>query len=480
MWRSNNFFSASAPTWLANGPAYSVPSSFAGSILSIAFSPSEPGCTSYAYGNRSGEVFLTRNSGASWTNLDSARTLPARAVNSIAFDPSSTATAYVALSSFDNATPGKPGHVFKTSNALDAAPTWRDVSPAADVPFNVLAVDPRDPNLIYAGSDTGLWKSADGGTTWSKQGLELGVPNVAVYDIQINPATDRTVVFTYGRGAYRLVTTAMTVRPPTNLRVDSVVGNSVTVSFKPPVDGVTPTGFVLEGGAQPGQVLATLPIAVGASRVTFAAPTGAFYVRVHTFAGGLRSGPSNEERVFVNVPVLPGRPTNLLYAVDGNTLALAWMNNASGGALARNHLVVRGALNSFLPISAGESITFTNVPAGTYDIVVHGVNGVGDGPNSNSVRAVIPGPCTGIPAAPVNVTATKSGSGISLVWDLPVSGPAPTSFVVNVTGSFVGSFPVTARTLSGTVGPGSYAISVSSRNSCGSSSPSAPQTVVVP
>jgi hypothetical protein len=44
----------------------------------------------------------------------------------------------------------------------------------------------------------------------------------------------------------------------------------------------------------------------------------------------------------------------------------------------------------------------------------------------------------------------------------------------------VGSFPVTARTLSGTVGPGSYTISVSSRNSCGTSAPSASHTVVIP
>jgi hypothetical protein len=121
-----------------------------------------------------------------------------------------------------------------------------------------------------------------------KDGLDVGLPNVSVYDIQINPATDSTVVFTYGRGAYRLVTVASSPRPPTDLRVVAVVGNDVTMSFNAPSDGLVPARYVLEGGTTPGQVLASLPIAAGETALTFPAPTGAFYVRVHTLAGGLR------------------------------------------------------------------------------------------------------------------------------------------------------------------------------------------------
>lgn len=35
-------------------------------------------------------------------------------------------------------------------------------------------------------------------------GPETGLPNAPVYDIRINPATGRTIAFTYGRGAYAL------------------------------------------------------------------------------------------------------------------------------------------------------------------------------------------------------------------------------------------------------------------------------------
>ena len=117
-----------------------------------------------------------------------------------------------------------------------------------------------------------------------------------------------------------------------------------------------------KGGTTPGQVLGSLPMGASATTFTFQAPTGAFYVRMHTLAGGLRSAASNEVRLFANVAALPAAPTNLLSNVDGNTLSLAWMNNASGGAPTRLHLVVRGPLNTFLPIPVTESISFPNVP----------------------------------------------------------------------------------------------------------------------
>jgi len=73
------------------------------------------------------------------------------------------------------------------------------------MPFNIIAIDPRDTRLVYAGSDNGLWQSIDGGTSWAKLGLGQGLPPASVHDIQINPTTNRTVIFTYGRDAYELV-----------------------------------------------------------------------------------------------------------------------------------------------------------------------------------------------------------------------------------------------------------------------------------
>lgn len=205
MWRTNSFFNSSAPTWVANGPPGSAgPNGLqpVGAILSIAFVPADQTCNTYAYGNRGGEVYLTTDGGGTWIDLDAGHTLPARPVNGLVFDPTNPNILYVGLSSFDIATPGKPGHVFKTTNALSASPSWTSISPPIDVPFNVVAVNPGNPQLVYAGSDTGLWHSANGGAAWIANDLSVGLPPASIYDIQIQPATNRIFVFTYGRGAY--------------------------------------------------------------------------------------------------------------------------------------------------------------------------------------------------------------------------------------------------------------------------------------
>jgi photosystem II stability/assembly factor-like uncharacterized protein len=214
IWRTNDFFSSPSPAWIANSPARQFPTpGFTAitdptTILSIDYIAGDRTCNSYAYGNRGGEVRLTRDGGATWTDLDPSRGLPGRGVNGLAFDPTNPNRLFAVLSNFEVATPGKPGHIFRTENALSSSPTWTRVGPPevpfADMPFNAVAVDPRDSRIVYAGSDNGLWESGDGGSTWRKVGLESGLPPATVHDIQINPTTNRTVIFTYGRGAFEL------------------------------------------------------------------------------------------------------------------------------------------------------------------------------------------------------------------------------------------------------------------------------------
>jgi hypothetical protein len=68
-----------------------------------------------------------------------------------------------------------------------------------------LAIDPdvNHPNTIYVGADIGVWKSIDGGGSWTFMGPGSGMPNVKVNDLQFS-ADAHLVAFTYGRGAFRL------------------------------------------------------------------------------------------------------------------------------------------------------------------------------------------------------------------------------------------------------------------------------------
>jgi hypothetical protein len=206
IWRTTNFFSAGSPSWVDNN----TPGSFGSGISALAFAPSDTTCGTYAFATRAGSVGITPTGGTSWATVTAGTSLPGRAMTDLAFHPADPNTLYVTLSGFDEGTPGQPGHVFKTSNALAPSPVWTNVSPPVNLPHNAIAIDPTDGNILYVGTDLGVWTSADGGASWTHMGPEVGMPNVAVFDLKINAATNRLVAFTHGRGAFALSST-----PPT-------------------------------------------------------------------------------------------------------------------------------------------------------------------------------------------------------------------------------------------------------------------------
>ena len=270
------------------------------------------------------------------------------------------------------------------------------------------------------------------------------------------------------------------LQAPINLRASSIVGNLVTFRWDVSSIGPRPTSFVVEGGVTPGDVRASLSTNSPFPIFSVSAPTGAFYVRVHAFTATERSGPSNEIRIFVTTPTPPSPPADLLALVNGSSLALAWRPTFLGGAATGHVLTVSGSVNTSLPLSDANSFAFDNVPGGTYTLSVSALNAAGTSAPSNAVTVTLPGSCSGAPLTPAGFLAYRVGSIVFVVWDTPASGPAPTRYVLDVTGALVDSFSTTSLTLSGRVGPGSYGVSVYAVNACGSSSPTAVQTITVP
>ena len=259
----------------------------------------------------------------------------------------------------------------------------------------------------------------------------------------------------------------------------TITGNRVSLTWRAPTGG-TPSGYVLEGGANPGEVLASVPTGSATPGYAFDAPTGVFYLRVHATSAAGRSAASNEIRIAVNVPQAPSAPTNLLGLAAGDTLALTWKNTFTGGTPTGLVLDVSGALSGSAPIGLGESFSFAGVPPGTYTFTVRAVNASGASTAATPVTLTFPASCSGVPQTPATSVLTRAGSVLTFVWDPPAAGAAPTSYLVRASGSIAGTAPTTARSLSGAVPPGSYALTVRAVNACGQSAETAPQTVTVP
>jgi hypothetical protein len=306
------------------------------------------------------------------------------------------------------------------------------------------------PASNFVGSDSFTYRASN----------SIGAGNVASVTIAVNAPTDP--------------------QAPSGLRVSSIVGNVVTFRWIPPTLGPAPTGYVVEGGISPGQALASLATGSDSPIFTVSAPTGTFYVRVHAVAGAARSAPSNEIIVYVNVPVAPTAPTDLVGLVNGSALQFSWRNTFGGGAPSGLILDVSGSYTTSVALGLSETAIFPAVPPGNYTFSLRATNAWGTSGPSNAISLTVPSACSGPPLPPENFLAYKIGNTAYVVWDPAATGTASTAYVLLVNGGFTLSLPTTQRAISGTVPPGTYVLSVVATNACGSSTPTATQTVVIP
>ena len=152
-------------------------------------------------GTDDGNVQVTRNAGGTWTNVVKNVTgLPASSwvswVQASRFD---AATAYVA---FDRHTYGDlTPWVYKTT---DYGVTWtRIVSPDQGVRgyAHTIVEDTVEKQLLFLGTELGLWISVDGGARWAEfKGGNF--PSVAVREVTVQPRESDLVIATHGRGIW--------------------------------------------------------------------------------------------------------------------------------------------------------------------------------------------------------------------------------------------------------------------------------------
>src|SRR6266571_2808458 len=168
-------------------------------IYSISESPRD-GQTTWA-GTDDGNLQVTRDGGKSWTNVTgNVPSLPKFSwVSWVEASLYDAATAYAA---FDRHTFGDmEPHVYKTT---DYGKTWTTIAmPDSGVRgyAHVIKEDTVLPNLLFLGTEFGVWVSPDGGKRWAQyKGHEF--PDVAVRDIVVHPRESDLVVATHGRGIW--------------------------------------------------------------------------------------------------------------------------------------------------------------------------------------------------------------------------------------------------------------------------------------
>jgi photosystem II stability/assembly factor-like uncharacterized protein len=169
---------------------------FYDTLLDIAPSPRD-GAVIWV-GTDDGLVQLTRDGGAHWRNV-TPPVGPYGRVETVEASPFDAATAFAV---FDRHLMGDPSpYAFRTD---DYGAHWTPI--ARDLPsgetLHVIRQDLHDPALLFAGSETGVWVSFNGGTHWQR--FSNNLPTVAVYDLRIQPKADDLVIATHGRGFWVL------------------------------------------------------------------------------------------------------------------------------------------------------------------------------------------------------------------------------------------------------------------------------------
>jgi photosystem II stability/assembly factor-like uncharacterized protein len=167
-------------------------------IISLVESPARAGVI--WTGTDDGNLQLTTDGGKTWTNLiKNVQGLPGD--SSVSHVEPSRANPDLAYAAFDrHKMDDYRPYIFKTG---DGGRTWTNI--AGDLPgkayVHVVREDPKNPSLIYAGTELGLFGSYNGGKNWVSLGMK-NLPVVAVHDILIHPRENDLILATHGRSLW--------------------------------------------------------------------------------------------------------------------------------------------------------------------------------------------------------------------------------------------------------------------------------------
>ncbi|MBS1704763.1 MAG: PDZ domain-containing protein [Armatimonadetes bacterium] len=148
-------------------------------------------------GTDDGYVWITQDGGQKWENItDKIGVNKPFYVATLEASRFSEGRAYVCFAAH-RSNDDNP-YIYVTE---DFGKTWKSLK--GNLPWGTsrsLREDPLNENLLYCGTETGLYASTDRGTTWSR--INGNLPTVPVFDVAINPATRELIAATHGRSLW--------------------------------------------------------------------------------------------------------------------------------------------------------------------------------------------------------------------------------------------------------------------------------------
>lgn len=184
--------------WSPEAIAKNQSTSLYGNIISLVESPKQEGLL--FIGTDDGLIQVTENNGSSWNKIENFVGVPSNTYVSDIY--ASRHDANVVYASFNNHKNAdfKP-YILKSN---DKGKTWNSIS--GDLPINgpvwTIEEDTQDPNLLFVGTEFGVFYTIDNGKKWVQ--LKSGIPTIAVRDLDIQERETDLVVGTFGRGIYIL------------------------------------------------------------------------------------------------------------------------------------------------------------------------------------------------------------------------------------------------------------------------------------
>jgi hypothetical protein len=167
-------------------------------LTALAVSPLAPALM-YA-GSDDGRLQVRKDRRGNWIECNNRLSVTADGcITSIECSHFAEGTAYVAVDRHRHDDP-KP-YLFRTT---DYGRSWQALTDGlpADGFLHVVREDPRNPELLYVGTELGLFISSNGGGSWTP--LEDGFPTVAVRDLVVHSRDRDLVIATHGRGLFVL------------------------------------------------------------------------------------------------------------------------------------------------------------------------------------------------------------------------------------------------------------------------------------